>query len=126
MNRSEVSNGIVSPPITPTTPTTTIDSRFECNILTFCPKILYNNLKEWAVKFYEQQQRTYIVLCDDANIGSDDENPILRATKKCKSKYKRGQLVVEWKQQKNIDFNGNLTQAGHIYFHFFNSQAMIQ
>ncbi|CAB5205037.1 unnamed protein product [Rhizophagus irregularis] len=112
MNRSEVSNGIVSPPITPTTPTTTIDSRFECN--------------EWAVKFYEQQQRTYIVLCDDANIGSDDENPILRATKKCKSKYKRGQLVVEWKQQKNIDFNGNLTQAGHIYFHFFNSQAMIQ
>ncbi|GBC16431.1 hypothetical protein GLOIN_2v1774494 [Rhizophagus irregularis DAOM 181602=DAOM 197198] len=223
MNRSEVSNGIVSLPITPTTPTTTIDSRFECNVcrklfkkksgLTrhlnivkkynisrsdldilpentiqqfksilvyyirkklprsykqlgkqtvsvpatesqfyavfknhihyysarrgfykcmFCGvsanQILANilDIQEWAVKFYEQQQRTYIVLCDDANIGSDDENPILRATKKCKSKYKCRQLVVEWKQQKNIDFNGNLTQAGHIYFHFFNSQAMIQ
>ncbi|POG63620.1 hypothetical protein GLOIN_2v1783828 [Rhizophagus irregularis DAOM 181602=DAOM 197198] len=47
-------------------------------------------------------------------------------TKQCKSRYERGQLVVEWKQQKNSDFNGNLTQAGHIYFHFFNSQAMIQ
>src|ERR1044072_558543 len=78
-------------------------------------------MQEWGIKFYEQQQRTYVVLCDDNNTESDDENPILRATKQCKSKYKRGQLVVEWKKQKNIDFNGNITQAGHIYFHFFNS-----
>ncbi|GES87566.1 hypothetical protein GLOIN_2v1774494 [Rhizophagus clarus] len=83
-------------------------------------------MQEWGVKFYEQCQRTYVVLCNDDNIESDDENPILQATKHCKSRYERGQLVVEWKQQKNIDFNGNITQAGHIYFHFFNSQAMIQ
>ncbi|GBC03880.1 hypothetical protein RclHR1_05390002 [Rhizophagus clarus] len=83
-------------------------------------------MQEWRVKFYEQCQRTYVVLCNDDNIESDDENPILQATKHCKSRYERGQLVVEWKQQKNIDFNGNITQAGHIYFHFFNSQAMIQ
>ncbi|GES73619.1 hypothetical protein GLOIN_2v1774494 [Rhizophagus clarus] len=83
-------------------------------------------MQEWGVKFYEQCQRTYVVLCNDDNIESDDENPILQAIKHCKSRYERVQLVVEWKQQKNIDFNGNITQAGHIYFHFFNSQAMIQ
>ncbi|PKY43671.1 hypothetical protein RhiirA4_418455 [Rhizophagus irregularis] len=83
-------------------------------------------MQEWGVKFYEQCQRTYVVLYDDNNIESDVENPILQVTKQCKSRYERGQLVVEWKQQKNSDFNGNLTQAGYIYFHLFNSQAMIQ
>lgn len=84
-------------------------------------------MKEWGIKFYDQKQRTYVVLCDDnENVESGEENPISQAAKQCKSRCKRGQLIVEWKQQKNIDFNGNFTQAGHIYFHFFNSQAMIQ
>jgi hypothetical protein len=63
---------------------------------------------------------------DDSNIEADEENPIIQASKQRKSRYKQGQLVVEWRQQKNIDFNGNFTRVGHIYFHFFNSQAMIQ
>ncbi|PKK63700.1 hypothetical protein RhiirC2_788526 [Rhizophagus irregularis] len=180
MIQSEASNGIVSPPITPTA---TCDSKFECNV---CRKVFksksrltrhhnivkkYNILRSdldilpenttrqfkgilvhyickklprgykklgkqmekylqinarMGVKFYEQCQHTYVVLYDDNNIESDDENPILQVTKQCKSRYERGQLVVEWKQQKNSNFNGNLTQAGHIYFHFFNSQTMIQ
>lgn len=87
-------------------------------------------MKSWGIKFYDQQQCTYVVLHDDNNnFEIDGENPIMLSTtikKLHKKKYKRGQLVVEWKQQKNIDFNGNFTQAGHIYFHFYNSQAMIQ
>ncbi|PKY35372.1 hypothetical protein RhiirB3_421081, partial [Rhizophagus irregularis] len=52
------------------------------------------DIQKWEVKFYEQQQRIYVILCDDDdNIESDDENPILRATKQCKSKYKCGQLI---------------------------------
>jgi hypothetical protein len=222
MIQFEASNGIVSPPTTPTAPTTTIDSGFECNV---CRKAFkskggltrhlnivkkYNisrpdldmpknttqqfkgilvhyirkklprgykklgkqtvsvpatesqfyavfknhihyysarknvykcifhgvsanqvladilEMQDWGIKYYEQCQRTYVVLCDDNIEESDDENPILRATKQCKSRYERGQFIVEWKQQKDLDFNGNFTQAGHIYFHFFNSQAMIR
>ncbi|GBC35856.2 uncharacterized protein OCT59_021869 [Rhizophagus irregularis] len=156
MNQIEVSNGIVSPPITPITPitlTATIDLRFECILVYYIRKKLPRGYKQlgkqtvsvpatesqfyavfknyihyystrkgfykyifrevsanqmlanildiqkWEVKFYEQQQRIYVILCDDDdNIESDDENPILRATKQCKSKYKCGQLIVEWKQ----------------------------
>ena len=85
-------------------------------------------MQEWEVKFYDQQQCTYVVLCD----GNEDceENPIARAASTYesirKSKCKRGQLVVEWKKQKNTDFNGNFTQAGHVYFHFYNGKVMIQ
>ena len=88
-------------------------------------------MQVWGVKFYDQQQCTYVVLRDDSNnIEIDDKNPVAQAMstikKLHKPKYKRGQLIVEWKQQKNIDFNGNYTQAGHVYFHFYNSQAVIQ
>ena len=96
---------------------------------TLANQVLANilEMQEWGVKFYDQQQRTYVVLCDDnSNVEADEENPIIQVSKQRKPRYKRGQLVVEWKQQKNIDFNGNFTRAGHIYFHFFNSQAMIQ
>ena len=85
-------------------------------------------MQEWGVKFYDQQQRTYVVLCNDDIIEADEENPIAQAqsSKTIKPRYKRRQLVVEWKQQKNVDFIGNFTQAGHIHIHFFNSQAMIR
>ncbi|CAG8733604.1 hypothetical protein GLOIN_2v1767020 [Rhizophagus irregularis DAOM 181602=DAOM 197198] len=90
-------------------------------------------MQSWGVKYYDQQQCTYVVLCDDDNNIENEKNPIAQAastfeiTKKSrKLKYERGQLVVKWKKQKNIDFNGNFTQADHIYFHFYNSQAMIQ
>ncbi|CAI2162767.1 13426_t:CDS:2 [Funneliformis geosporum] len=73
--------------------------------------IQYNSiLTPSGVKFYDQQQHTYIVLCDgNNNIEADEENPIIQASKQRKPRYKRRQLVVEWKQQKNIDFNGNFT-----------------
>ncbi|PKY21232.1 hypothetical protein RhiirB3_434764 [Rhizophagus irregularis] len=98
-------------------------------------KVLANILEMqlWGVKYYDQQQCTYVVLCDDDNNIENEKNPIAQAastfeiTKKSrKLKYERGQLVVKWKKQKNIDFNGNFTQADHIYFHYYNSQAMIQ
>jgi hypothetical protein len=90
-------------------------------------------MEGWETKFYDQRQCTYVVLCDDDNnIEDGDENPITAALtyetikKLRKPKCVRGQLVVEWKKQKNTDFNGNFTHAGHIYFHFYNSQAMIE
>src|SRR5947209_330528 len=87
-------------------------------------------MQGWEIKFYDQRQCTFVVLCDGDNNGED--NPIAAAStyetikKLRKQKCIRGQLVVEWKKQKSADFNGNFTQAGHVYFHFYNSQAMIE
>jgi hypothetical protein len=90
-------------------------------------------MQGWEIKFYDQRQCTFVVLCDgDNNIENGEDNPIATASthetikKLRKPKCIRGQLVVEWKKQKNADFNGNFTQAGHVYFHFYNSQAMIE
>uniref|UniRef100_U9TY36 Uncharacterized protein n=1 Tax=Rhizophagus irregularis (strain DAOM 181602 / DAOM 197198 / MUCL 43194) TaxID=747089 RepID=U9TY36_RHIID len=67
-------------------------------------------MEEWRVKFYDQQQCTYIMLYNnDSNIEADEENLIIKTSKQHKLRYKCGQLVVKWKQQKNIDFNGNFT-----------------
>jgi hypothetical protein len=84
---------------------------------------------KWGKKFYEQNQYTYVVL------GNDDEmneyNPIVQAvrqktTKKSyKPRYERGKLIIEWKKKKKIDFDGNMTQAGHIFFHFFISKITL-
>ncbi|CAB5179237.1 unnamed protein product [Rhizophagus irregularis] len=72
-------------------------------------------MEGWETKFYDQRQCTYVVLCDDDNnIEDGDENPITAALtyetikKLRKPKCVRGQLVVEWKKQKNTDFNGNI------------------
>ncbi|CAB4417944.1 unnamed protein product [Rhizophagus irregularis] len=69
-------------------------------------------MEGWETKFYDQRQCTYVVLCDDDNnIEDGDENPITAALtyetiKKLRNpKCVRGQLVVEWKKQKNTDFN---------------------
>ncbi|CAG8496266.1 9226_t:CDS:1, partial [Dentiscutata heterogama] len=74
--------------------------------------------QNWGIKFYDQQQFTYIVLCDD-NVIENEDNPIKQAItqqltlnkKVYKPKYKYGQIIVEWKKQKNIDSNGYITQA---------------
>jgi hypothetical protein len=86
-------------------------------------------MQGWEIKFYDQWQCTYVVLCDGNE--NDKGNPIAAASthetikKLHKPKCIWGQLIVEWKKQKNTDFNGKFTQAGHVYFHFYNSQAMI-
>jgi hypothetical protein len=84
-------------------------------------------MQGWEIKFYNKRQCTYVILCDGDENGQ--ENPIAAAVtlkKLRKPKCTRGQLVVEWKMKKATDFNGKFTQAGHIYFHFYNSQAMIK
>jgi hypothetical protein len=95
-------------------------------------QILSNILEtpNWGKKIYDQNQYTYVVLGDDDELN--ENNPIVQAAKQnttskksYKSRYKRGKLIIEWKKKKNIDFDGNVTQAGHIYFHFFISKITL-
>jgi hypothetical protein len=91
---------------------------------------------DWGIKYYNQNQRTFVVLTDDyISRQKTETNPLALATikrvnstvksKKSFSKYKYGEMVVEWKCRCDKDMMGNICSAGFIYFHFYTKQAYI-
>ncbi|PKK68500.1 hypothetical protein RhiirC2_833682 [Rhizophagus irregularis] len=91
---------------------------------------------DWGIKYYNQNQMTFVVLTDNHILHQKTEtNPLALATikkassavkpKKSFSKYKYGEIVIEWKRKRDKDAIGNICSAGFIYFHFFTKQAYI-
>ncbi|CAG8834903.1 16043_t:CDS:1, partial [Cetraspora pellucida] len=73
------------------------------------------------IKYYDQNQITYVALNNDQSLESGQEseiNPLALATtkrtsrSKKKLKYKYGEMVVEWKRKYDKDFNDNICSAG--------------
>lgn len=87
--------------------------------------------EDWGVKYYEQNQRTFVAFDNHALHQKTETNPLALATikkanpKKSLSKYKHGEMVVEWKCRYDKDAIGNICSAGFIYFHFYTRQAYI-
>ncbi|CAB4437849.1 unnamed protein product [Rhizophagus irregularis] len=91
---------------------------------------------DWGIKYYNQNQRTFIVLMDN-NVSHQktETNPLALATakkansiikpKKSLNKYKYGEMLVEWKCRRDKDAMGNICSAGFIYIHFYTKQAYI-
>jgi len=100
----------------------------------------------WGIKYYNQNQRTFVVLTDNQSLPEQTSshvldqkseiNPLAVAitkklgavalkSKKTSNKYKYGEMVVEWKNKHDKDANGNICSAGFIYFHFYTKQAYI-
>ncbi|PKK59757.1 hypothetical protein RhiirC2_857209 [Rhizophagus irregularis] len=91
---------------------------------------------DWGIKYYNQNQRTFIVLTDN-NVSHQktETNPLALATakkansiikpKKSLNKYKYGEMLVEWKCRRDKDAMGNICSAGFIYIHFYTKQAYI-
>ncbi|CAB5158078.1 hypothetical protein RhiirA5_383572 [Rhizophagus irregularis] len=91
---------------------------------------------DWGIKYYNQNQRTFIVLTDN-NISyqKTETNPLALATakkansiikpKKSFNKYKYGEMLVEWKCRHDKDAMGNICSAKFIYIHFYTKQAYI-
>ena len=54
-------------------------------------------------------------------------NPLAATIKKTNfkksSKYKHGEMMVEWKRRCDKDAMGNICSAGFIYFHFYTKQV---
>ena len=83
---------------------------------------------DWAIKYYNQNQRTFVVFTDNHISHQKTEinplalikrtNPITKS-KKLGSKYKYGEMIVEWKRRCDKDAMGNICSAGFIYFHFY-------
>ena len=87
---------------------------------------------DWGIKYYDQNQRTFVAFTDNhASHQKTEINPLALATikkanpKKSPSKYKCGEMVVEWKRRRDKDAMGNICSAGFIYFHFYTRQAYI-
>lgn len=93
---------------------------------------IFNN-PNWGVKYYPHNQQTFVQL-SSSSYSQLQENPLFKlrqqksaiATKKNfhKSRYPYGEVVIEWKQKKDIDAKGNVCQGGFIYIHFFVSRKM--
>ncbi|RGB24688.1 hypothetical protein C1646_772721, partial [Rhizophagus diaphanus] len=99
------------------------------------------NDEHWSIKHYDQDQKTYIILLDQPNescnfsehnrIKIRETNPLAvlanqrvacKANIKKKSRYKRGEVVIEWKEKKEHEINDNFCYAGHITMNFYISQ----
>jgi hypothetical protein len=90
-------------------------------------EILNNPL--WGQKFYNEEQQTYVVLFNDPPQHLKN-NPLAIATRRAtegitkrrKSKYNPGEVIIEWKIKGEKDAKENYCEAGFIYIHFWVKQ----
>ncbi len=73
-----------------------------------------------------QGQQTYIQLAPRNN-QLQEENPLIKLRQQKaaliknysqKPRYPYGEVIIEWKQKKDIDAKGNACLGGFIYIHF--------
>jgi len=104
------------------------------------------NDEQWSTKHYDQGQKTYIVLLDQpkdllSNIKQfevkKEINPLAIAyankriackenIKKQSSRYKKGEVMIEWKEKKEREINNNFCYTGQIAMHFYISQIYLE
>ncbi|CAG8605406.1 29218_t:CDS:2 [Gigaspora margarita] len=92
----------------------------------------------WRVKYYLQSQKNYVQLTP--HDISQDQHPLIRCAKEeaaitivknskkqaRKLKYPHGEVIIEWREKKDIDSKKNICQAGFIYIHFFTAKKYFQ
>ena len=83
---------------------------------------------DWGIKYYNQNQSTFVIFTDNHTSCQKTEiNPLAATIKKTNfkksSKYKHGEMMVEWKRRCDKDAMGNICSAGFIYFHFYTKQV---
>jgi len=87
---------------------------------------IFNN-QNWGVKCYPQKQQTYIQMTPLCN--QLQESPLFKLRQQValntrRSRYPYGEVIIEWKQKKDTDAEGNICQGGFLYIHFFVSRKM--
>src|SRR5438046_825621 len=76
-------------------------------------------LYKLTTKFYHGNEMTLAVTNLDENV---EENPLDRKRKllaQKKTRYKRGEVIIEWKPQKVKDIKGNICEGGFLCIHFW-------
>ena len=83
----------------------------------------------WGTKFYHGNEVTSVVTnLDDIDI--EEENPLDRKRKfkiysQKNSRYKRGEIIIEWKPRQEKDVKNNKCEGGFLYVHFWITKKRI-
>ena len=85
---------------------------------------IFNNTN-WGTKFYHGNEMTLAVTNLDENV---EENPLDQKRKllaQKKLRYKRGEVIIEWKPQKVKDIKGNICECEFLCIHFWITKRRI-
>jgi hypothetical protein len=88
---------------------------------------IFNNVN-WGTKYYNGSEMISVVTnLDDIDM---EENPLDRKRKYAinsqkKSRYKRGEVVIEWKPRLEKDAKGNKCEGGFLHVHFWITKKRI-
>jgi hypothetical protein len=86
---------------------------------------IFNN-ENWGTKFYGEDETTLVVT--NLEEEEEEENPLARKRKfhsSRKSRYKRGEVIIEWKPKRKKDVKGNEYKGGFLYIHFWITKRRI-
>ncbi|PKY58637.1 hypothetical protein RhiirA4_480720 [Rhizophagus irregularis] len=83
--------------------------------------------ENWGTRNYQGGEITLVVTnLDDLDI---EENPLSQKRKliylRRKSRYKRGEVIIEWKPKRKKDVIGNKYEGGFLYMHFWITKKRI-
>jgi hypothetical protein len=81
---------------------------------------IFNN-EYWGTKFYGEDEMTLVITNLEEEV---EENPLDKKRKLLirssrRSRYKRGEVIIEWKPKCKKDIKGNKCEGGFLYMHFW-------
>lgn len=83
---------------------------------------IFNN-ENWGTKFYGGDEVTLVLT--NLEKEAEEENPLDKKRKllihssRTRRRYKRGEVIVEWKPKYKKDIKGNKYEGGFLYIHFW-------
>src|SRR5437868_3122412 len=82
---------------------------------------IFNN-ENWDTKFYGNDEMTLVITNLEEEI--EEENPLDKKQKLLihlprRPRYKRGEVIIEWRHKCKKDMKGNKYEGGFLYMHFW-------
>ncbi|CAB4420451.1 unnamed protein product [Rhizophagus irregularis] len=86
---------------------------------------LINTKRNWLIRQY------FSLVNTQERVKTSETNPLVvlanqrasgKKNIKRKSRYKRGEVIIEWRERKDHEINDNFCYAGHITMNFYISQ----
>lgn len=86
------------------------------------------NDENWGTKFYPRNECTLVLT--NLNDIDDEKSPLVLKRKLAikspkKLRYRRGEVVIEWKPKQKKDAEGNKCEGGFLIMHFWVTKMRI-
>lgn len=89
------------------------------------------NNQNWGIKFYGGDEVTLVITNLEEEI--EEENPLdkkrkllIHSSRIRRSRYKRGEVIIEWKPKRKKDIKGNKYEGGFLYMHFWITKRRVK